>query len=71
MGLPQRDGRPKLDLAPEANPSVDWPERYNDPANELNKPVPLRKGGPAANGWEVEPYEALPDGPAGAQGKGE
>jgi len=59
MGLPQREGRPSLDLSPDANPSSGKQE-FNSPMNELNGPVPERKGKPAPNGWQVEPYSVYP-----------
>lgn len=61
MGMPQRDGRPSLDISPADTPdTATWAEKYETSANELNHPVPQRKGGPAPNGWTVEPAEALP-----------
>lgn len=53
MSLPQREGRPKLDLSPDATPdTASWDEKYEKPANSLNNPVP--KGTvkhPFHNGW--------------------
>lgn len=53
MSLPQREGRPALDLSPEATPdTASWDDDYgNLPYNPLNGPVPQRKGKPALNGW--------------------
>lgn len=53
MGLPQREGRPSLDISPDATPdTASWDEDYGDVGmNPLNEPVKARKGKPAVNGW--------------------
>ncbi len=58
MSLPQREGRPSLDLSPDATPSnAGWDEHYdNKGANPLNHPVPERKGKPEINGWQNEAF---------------
>jgi hypothetical protein len=62
MALPQREGAASLDIAPDATPvTAGWDESYNDPMNDRNKPVPLRKGGPAPNGWVDELYDTNQD----------
>jgi hypothetical protein len=68
MALPQREGRPALDISPDATPdSAAWAESYNTPANELNKPVPVRQGGPEANGWTKDTWTAVMTVPAPAK----
>lgn len=59
MALIQREGRPKLDLTPDATPSTaGWAEHYdNKPMNPLNEAVPERKGKPDINGWQHEAYD--------------
>lgn len=59
MGLPQREGRPSLDISPDATPqTAGWDEHYdNKGANKLNHPVPERKGGPDPDGWGHEAYD--------------
>lgn len=58
MSLIQREGRPALDISPDATPNTAaWETQYNNPMNELNKPVPERKGAPEANGWTKEAYD--------------
>lgn len=53
MSLPQREGRPKLDISPEKTPNTaSWVTQYNEPMNECNEPVAERKGAPEPNGWE-------------------
>jgi hypothetical protein len=62
MALPQREGRPTLNINPEASTpnTASWDEHYdNVGANELNHPVPERKGGPDANGWLHEAYDTV------------
>jgi hypothetical protein len=62
MSLPQREGRPALSLKPDATPdTAAWVEQHNDPMNDLNKPVPERKGKPDANGWINESYDVNHD----------
>lgn len=62
MSLPQREGRPKLDLTPDKTPSTaGWAEQYTDPANECNEPVKERKGPPEPNGWTKELYDVNQD----------
>lgn len=58
MGLPQREGRPALSIAPEDSlpDTASWETQYNDPMNDLNAPVPLRKGKEPVNGWTKEAY---------------
>jgi len=53
MGLPQREGRPALNISPEATPdTASWAEDYDNVGmNPLNKPVELRKGKEPVNGW--------------------
>ena len=56
--LIQREGRPALDLTPDATPSTaGWDERYDDPANDRNKPVPERKGAAEPNGWVNDAFD--------------
>lgn len=45
---------PASDLSPEETPNTaSWDEHYgNVGMNELNHPVPERKGNPAVNGWD-------------------
>lgn len=53
MALPQREGRPALDISPDATPTTaGWAEKYPDPMNPCNEAVPVRKGAPAVNGWQ-------------------
>lgn len=40
-----------------SNPKKERGESFDEPGNERNAPVPLRKGPPAANGWEKELYD--------------
>lgn len=62
MALPQREGRPGLDISPEATPdTAGWTEKFNSPGNDLNKPVPQRKGGPEPNGWTKELFDTNQD----------
>jgi hypothetical protein len=52
MPLPQREGRPVLDIAPEATPdTAAWDEKFILPANPMNNPVPIHKGLWPVNGW--------------------
>lgn len=53
MSLPQREGRPALDLSPDSTPdTASWDEDYGDVGmNPLNEPVPVRKGKEPPNGW--------------------
>ncbi len=62
MSLPQREGRPSLDLTPDKTPNTaSWDEDYgNKPMNNLNEAVKVRKGAPAINGWQEEPYSVYP-----------
>ncbi len=63
--LPQRDGRPALDLTPEPTPGQTWDEVFTDPANPLNAPVPLgRVRAPFHNGWSEAGVEEYPTNPA-------
>lgn len=40
MALPQREGRPSLDIAPDATPkTAGWAESFNEAANKLNNPT--------------------------------
>jgi len=59
MSLIQREGRPALDLTPDATPSTaGWDEHYgNKPMNPLNEAVPERKGKEPVNGWMTERYD--------------
>jgi len=59
MSLIQREGRPSLDIAPEKTPNTaSWDEHYDNlGANDLNNPVPERKGKPEPNGWTNEAYD--------------
>lgn len=63
MGMPQRENRPKLDLTPEdadyyqKRPELQAESYYNDPMNDLNAPVPVRKGQAEPNGWTKEAYD--------------
>lgn len=58
MALPQREGRPALDLAPDKTPNTaSWETQYNEPMNELNAPVTVRKGPADPNGWVNEAYD--------------
>ena len=62
MSLIQREGRPALDLVPDSTPvTAGWDEEYNDPMNDRNKPVPLRKGNEPANGWTKELFDTNQD----------
>ena len=62
MSLPQREGRPALDLSPDETPNTaGWNERYDDPANPLNEPVPIRKGPAEVNGWQVVANDVVPE----------
>ena len=57
MALPQREGRPALDISPDETPSTaGWCEEFNDPMNPLNKPVPVRSGQADVNGWTRANY---------------
>lgn len=54
MGLPQREGRPALSIAPEDKTpdTASWDEDYgNKGMNPLNEPVPLHTGKFPVNGW--------------------
>ena len=59
MALPQREGRPALDIAPDATPdAASWDERYDNlGVNPLNHPVKVRKGPAEVNGWMKELYD--------------
>lgn len=60
MSLPQREGRPKLDILPEDSlPSTaGWAPHYDNlGANDLNNPVDKREGSPKPNGWQDEFYD--------------
>lgn len=62
MGLPQREGRPSLDISPEDSiPNhAGWDEHYgNVGMNDLNHPVPVRKGPAPDNGWTKELYDTV------------
>jgi hypothetical protein len=62
MGLPQREGRPVLDISPDATPvTAGWDEHFNDPMNDRNKPVPIRKGNADPNGWVHELFDVNQD----------
>jgi len=54
--LPQREGRPSLDISPEDSipDTAGWAEKFTDPMNPLNKAVPERKEAPEPNGWVHE-----------------
>jgi hypothetical protein len=70
MSLPQREGRPELDLSPDSTPNTaSWDEDYgNTGMNPLNKPVKVRKGGPAENGWMEESAIAIKQKISGTSG---
>ena len=60
MSLPQREGRPALDLAPDSTPSnAGWIEKYVTSSNECNDPVPERKKPEPPNGWTKEAYDVI------------
>jgi hypothetical protein len=62
MALPQREGRPTLDLTPDKTPNTaSWDEKYITSMNECNDPVPERKGKPEPNGWTKEMYDVNQD----------
>lgn len=62
MPLPQRDGRPSLDLTPDATPkTASWVTQYNDPMNDRNAPVKEREGPADPNGWTKEMYDTNQD----------
>lgn len=63
MALPQREGRPALDISPDKTPNTaSWDEHYdNVGANPCNHPVEERKGGPETNGWMWEAYDTNQD----------
>lgn len=74
MGLPQREGRPALSIAPE-----DWPadshkgcqEDYDDLGmNPLNNPVDERKGAAPVNGWMTVASDTVSEGEDFGPGKG-
>lgn len=71
MGLPQREGRPSLDIRPEANPGASWDEHYgNVGANKLNHPVPVGSvQAPYHNGWERAGEEEYAFNPAAKKDK--
>jgi hypothetical protein len=55
MSLIQREGRPSLDLSPDATPTTaGWDEKYITSSNDCNDPVPVRKGKAEDNGWTKE-----------------
>ncbi len=60
---PGVENGPHRDVSPAATPSVTkyGQTSHDDPGNDLNKPVALRKGGPDANGWEHEAYDVNQD----------
>jgi hypothetical protein len=60
---PGTDNGPHRDVSPAATPKHTKPtqESFNDPMNDCNKPVPLRKGGPDENGWMHEAYDVNHD----------
>lgn len=51
------------DISPEkwSNKKKERGESFDEPMNELNAPVPLRKGPPAENGWEIEVFDVNVD----------
>lgn len=53
MSLPQREGRPALNISPEETPNTaSWAEHYDNVGmNPLNKPVEVHKGEFPPNGW--------------------
>lgn len=58
MSLPQREGAASLDISPDATPSTaGWDTNFNDPMNDLNKPVKEHTGKFPANGWTKELYD--------------
>lgn len=64
MGMPQREGRPKLDLTPDSTPeTASWAEQYNESGNVNNQPVPLRKKPAPHDGWDprFEAYDTNQD----------
>ena len=64
MGLPQRENRPSLDISPESSipETAGWQDDYDDKGmNELNWPVPIRKGKAPNNGWGAEPFSTYPN----------
>lgn len=72
MGLPQREGRPDLSIAPADTPSTaSWDEHYdNTGANPLNHPVDERKGKPAVNGWQTIASDIVSEGEGFSKGDG-
>lgn len=68
MGLPQREGRPALSIAPEDSipDTASWDEDYKDLGmNPLNKPVPLHTGKFPVNGWLEVASDVTPTGEGG------
>lgn len=62
MGLPQREGRPSLDLEPSETPNTaSWVTQHNDPMNACNEPVPVRKKPEPNDGWQKEMYDVNQD----------
>lgn len=55
----------RTDVLPEGkpyrNPGKSDQESFNDPMNDLNAPVPLRKGPAEDNGWVNEFYDTNQD----------
>lgn len=73
MGLPQREGRPALSIAPEDSTpnTASWDEHYDNVGmNPLNEPVPERKGKPAVNGWQTVASDINSEGENFGPGKG-
>lgn len=63
MSLPQREGRPALELKPSETPdTAGWVTQHNDPTNPLNKPVSERKGPAEVNGWQWVVGDVFPEG---------
>ena len=75
MGLPQREGRPALNITPEDSipDTASWCEEFDNVGmNPLNHPVELRKGAPAENGWmevaaDVNPTSGSGSGKSGSE----
>jgi len=54
----------RSDVLPSKNsfPKKTRGESFDDPANPLNKPVPLRKGSAEVNGWQTVVGDVFPEG---------
>lgn len=72
MGLPQREGRPALSIAPEDSiPDLgsSWDDVYTA-GNPLNEPVKVRKGSAPENGWQTIASDTFSEGEDFGPGKG-